>query len=85
MLDCQHVDPSLPQKYVPFCDDWCETVTIAARRRDPRPSNRTSILNRTKKFISSQSIQTCSGAYADSHSICVGLVPGGVQQCRFSK
>jgi hypothetical protein len=77
MPDCQHLDPSLQQKDVPFCGSWCGTVTVATRQEDTRPCNRGSILNRTKKFISSQSIQTGSGAYADSYSICVGLVPRG--------
>lgn len=42
-------------------------VTIATRSRDACTSNRGSILDRTKKFISSQSIQIGFGAYADSN------------------
>lgn len=77
MPDWQHVEFSLQQKYVPSCGGRGGTVTVPTRPQDARPSNRGSILNKTKKFISSQSIQTGSGVCADFYSICVGLDPQG--------
>jgi hypothetical protein len=85
MPDCQQMDPSLQQKDGPSYGGWGWIVTIATRPRDARTNNRSSILNRTKKFISSQSNQTGSGAYAVSYSICVGLVHRGVEQWRIFK
>ena len=77
MPDCQRVDPVLQRQDVPFCSGCGGSVTIATRPWNALPNNRGSILHRTKKFISFQSIQTGSGTYTASYSICLGLVPRG--------
>ena len=65
------------------CGGWGRTVTIATRSQDARTSNCGSVLNRTKKLISSQSIQIGFGAYADSN-LCGASSTGEYRSVEFS-